>query len=534
MAPRALAIYDDFSGGEWGTLGPKKAAKNQFSAVNAMVYADGQIGPRPGLKKYSNVVIPRGVQALGMIDGELIIYGYLLTAPERLMGVALDHSGIANFVGAEYTAGVPARTDTTITGFFQESGGTGVEQRRSFIGGSSNATNTIYRYNHSTRNISDRLTTPAYMGLAICRYGERMMASGVGANGTVQNRLYYSAAADFTSWPALNFIDVGDVDILSLFVLRNRLVIVTAGEGIWVLTGVPGVNETLREVIPKQPPFNRLGQGLGGIGAVSELTNLLLSGTYRGQYVPAVFDGSQRTVQSTLATGWLGDVPATGFRDQYPMVVALDQRDDGLWLGRTGPFGEVSGGEQHAILHRHGVWSRHLFGVAGQKMVHFQNGRVGVTDNTNLYSFTAAWDKVPIVGENDGFLSVGDNSSVPLDNVDVDLSEFWDPDGREMTVRSVVVDVTMYDINAGGGSDTTNRLRCAVRGVGRFDTVDEDTATQTQDTGGNLGGSDGVHRSLRFSFEPIQCRGFQVMLHGLRALSVRRVTVFGDRDDVRP
>ena len=53
--------YDDFSGGEFGTLGAEHAPPKTFTGRNVMRYFNGLIGPRPGLKRVvPNVAPPAG------------------------------------------------------------------------------------------------------------------------------------------------------------------------------------------------------------------------------------------------------------------------------------------------------------------------------------------------------------------------------------------------------------------------------------------------------------------------------------------
>ncbi len=47
MSPQVT--FADFSGGEFGQLGPTGARPNMFTGSNVMVYKDGSVGPRPGV-----------------------------------------------------------------------------------------------------------------------------------------------------------------------------------------------------------------------------------------------------------------------------------------------------------------------------------------------------------------------------------------------------------------------------------------------------------------------------------------------------
>ena len=58
MATTPLIVYDDFRGGDWGNKGSKLAAKNEFRALNMLVYRDGQVGPRPGVVRWTAAYPP--------------------------------------------------------------------------------------------------------------------------------------------------------------------------------------------------------------------------------------------------------------------------------------------------------------------------------------------------------------------------------------------------------------------------------------------------------------------------------------------
>jgi hypothetical protein len=53
-------VFDNFRGGEWGLLGGEKPPANSFHGKNVMVYANGLIGPRPGLKDFTPDNMPNG------------------------------------------------------------------------------------------------------------------------------------------------------------------------------------------------------------------------------------------------------------------------------------------------------------------------------------------------------------------------------------------------------------------------------------------------------------------------------------------
>jgi len=59
-------VWDDWSGGEFGDIPLRQVQDNQFTALNLLVYRNGELGPRPGIKTHPNTSIDTGfIRGLG-------------------------------------------------------------------------------------------------------------------------------------------------------------------------------------------------------------------------------------------------------------------------------------------------------------------------------------------------------------------------------------------------------------------------------------------------------------------------------------
>ena len=544
MATKALVVYDDFQGGDWGTLGSKRAAKNQFAATNVVVYADGSFGPRCGARSY---VTSDGGATSSMANGTS---GKFMIGTDQFAWAARSDpttGTTVSFVATTASTWVITATGETLATV--TSTGQAVDLANNtdsyFV---SNAG--VCKYVHTdataaTNTITLMAGSPG--GEALALYGERLITGG--HSGSVQ-RLFYSAPANFTSWPALNFIDVGVSPIAAMYAIRGSLIIVKTDYSVWVMTGVPGVNETLREVVPAVNGETRaFHHASASADRLTQLWTVYPALVSQALFSPAVFTGAGiREFDRYRLDGGAsppdgsggGGGPLSG--DGAPSAAATTPVTvDTLHGQDTAVFGSVSG---NMLLRHNDVWTKHTPSPVGIspaalcRVMHLGRGRVwvagyGNTGIGNVFSWQAQWDQVPI--HNTGpynMISVGDGPDVTNATpivADLALSEFWQPDNKEMIVRTVLVDVTCYDIAV----NLTSRFTLGLVGIGRHDGADEVTAAQTWDSGSIIGGANGIHRTVRLSFAPMSCRAFQLSFTNIRGLSIRRITVLGEEDAIR-
>ena len=388
-------------------------------------------------------------------------------------------------------------------------------------------------------------------------HGDRM----VSAQGAV---LRYSAPADFNTWPVLNTITVGNSRINGIYSVRSNLVIIKDDYSIWVLTGVPGVNETLREVLPRYTgnvdSFDfqaasptRDGFLWWGVPGMDRPAN---------QYL-ARFGGGASKEYSNLEVD-AGYSSAGVIRS---VAVPLHQSDSVALIGASNTAGNVN------LIERHnGVWTKHVldFSLAPAGSVHplfaehVGRGRIVFAAESatgwELYSYQAAWDVVPSASGQlgvaplpgfdvfDGADGLGVRPYIPAS---LELAEYM-PGGmsrrfgyhaRELRCHTVVVDATIHPRSYLGPEPTNPTYTCMLKytGVDVFDSsttfgpaIGRDVDTATQVALGSISfAENAIDVTFRHSFEPIQGRGVRPIFTNIQGVSFRRVTLLGDMDPQR-
>lgn len=271
MVKQRAVAFDDFSGGDFGLLGSWHAPKGSFTGQNVLVYVDGSIGPRAAAKALALTGVAAsearttGISAAGEV-WFLANNGTVYSFDPVFPGALFTYTGTVSPV----SSGVAVPIDDT----------------RSLL---SVQTSKVYVVDHDAGTVT--AIAPSPTGRALTMYGERAVGCGYSGSG-VGNRLYYSNAGDATTWPAANYIDVGDkgTNIVGLYTLRDALVIAKSptsgskGEW-WVLTGVPGVNETLRKVMDAVAPFTTTASVvLGGGRSIAFVSSPFASRRYTAEF----------------------------------------------------------------------------------------------------------------------------------------------------------------------------------------------------------------------------------------------------------
>lgn len=563
MGARALVAYEDFSGGEWGRIGQHKAAKNQFHGTNVLVYADGQIGPRPGA-----TALWRGAS-------------FSFAAPNLPVPHSMGRRQGTGYVWFSFVDGGAMDAcwfDTTVAPMtFPRSGRATLTKATTAAAGqigqswdSTDGTQEFFISQDSlwlvdiAGNALGKVAGSPPSGRAVVKYGDRLVtASGA--------TLRYSAAADPITWPATNSIIVGDSTIRALYVVRNTLVIVKRDYAVWILTGVPGVNETLRQVLPRRSghvdtfdfeaadvdTLGRLWMTFPGRDAPSNVTPALFSGSVP-QWFPAYEMNAYREPNSYLKWSQQNTaracVSTLATEDSVAVVTASNQ---------------TAGDDGNLLVRHNGVWTKHLIQYPDLEhpifSTHVGDGRIVVAaENTagnvngdataywEPWSIQAAWDRIPVLGDDFyGLMRLGDDSDEPVD-AHFELSEWWDPEGRDVTVTKVVIDLTIANIVGDSGlSPINSSFDLSVIHVGMPNDGDArgapdrqvtSTATVSIDPNANGAGAGlldddftpyGTQRTITIPISPVQARGFKLKFTSIVGVSFRRITVLGEIDPGR-
>lgn len=500
MTTRAVT-FDDFRGGEWGDLGARNARPDQFAALNMLLYRTGLLGPRPGV---------RPLALTGVTANPLKGFGWHGTPGADLwwcIGTAIQTADSSSYGSAAATAsGALASTPTEPLASVEVAGGYTYLTSRD---------DKTYRLLHTgSPAVSAIASSPG--GRCIGIYGQRMVVGGTGA--ATEQRLRYSDADDYTTWDAANYFDVGDaVSLVYAAPQRLHLALGKADGTWWVVTGTLGSTNVLRRIAGgSRHPWHGWG------------TFAALQGDDRICFVPVGADHPAYFAGATIE-----ELDHLKFTDGTAMAnaathlraVKMKRPDEALILSG------LSG--QRMMQHRNGIWTFHELssvtgGAAawacgdGQGRVFIANpGSAGVAPTFHVYDtdldrpgFTADTNARP-----------GDGSDTPL-SAQVSFPEWWDRDGREVTVRGVEVHFRKWQT----GSGTDNAFTVTVDALRRYGgAATLSSGSQTWSEAGASASTSGTDTRATFQFgEQGPAHGFQVRLTAVKGVAIRSVTAIVD------
>lgn len=499
---RFVVPYDRFEK-EFGSLGARAAGMagpGWFHALNMQRYRNGFIGPRSGLRAY----VPTGVD-IGLIRG----FGWAGTAGVDIwyvQGTNVRLMDSADFADVIQTAtGALASTPTRPV--------QGVEGPASRVY-LANYADKCYFLDLVAKTVTAIATTPG--ASAICFYGERLMAGGDATN---PNRLYYSGAATYTTWSAANFIDVGDAggQIRFLFPQRGHLVIGKQDGTWWVLTGVPGVNDTLRRVTGGGVhPWHLHANSVVGLGNDTVKFVPLSSGH------PATFDGVGVTEEPHL--DFLGNLEVTPASELFVRAARGFRKDEYVIVGGSGS----AGSQGKALLHRLGSSTFHDFDQNTEALVSSDaQGHIFICDGGGAAANPKFWvwdihqDRPAFT--TDGRARDKDGDAASVFDAFLHLPEWWEPQEREVLVRSITVDFIKWNT----GSSQTNAFTVRVDRLDHLNTsgVVSSFAQSFTEAVGSAATTGTPQRQVFTVGDQGVGTGFQVKLTAIRGVSIRRVAV---------
>ena len=512
---KKIIEYRDFSGGEYGRDEGWSAPKNSWTGQNMLVYRTGELGVRAGIQQLFPTSLATSTNSMWNVGGAPAVSNEVwFGQDDRVRKFAFGASG----------AGAVSTLTTALTGGSPDvsTGKFGEDSLNTYLATSKGI------YSHNQTAVTALSTTVT--GNTIARYGDRLCIN----NAANSNQLRFSAAADFTSWPAANVIVVGDDSpITALFSQRNHLVILKKGS-VWILTGVPGVNETLRPVSRHLGPTEHKQVG-------KTIDDRLFYVPF--DLFPASFDGSSVREYPRLLTP-AGNPAITSFRRGNP---------DGVFLydptSLTTQFGK------QGLLFANGTWTRHDFGLD------YVNTGYYVTDTAHLYyqdpvtptdlRFTGsvviaqdngaagyptfyAWS--PFLDRPGSEDSAGVGTTVAPERAgdistaqvagEVTFPEWHSDDASEVTVRYVIVDFRSWDT----GGSLTNHFDLTVDSLRRYDATGAVTAATAEwDEAGALSSGAGTLQRKVFSFgDQGPGNGMQLSLAACRGVAFTRIQVIAD------
>lgn len=552
-APRLLARFDDFTGGEIGLRSPRRAARNMFIGKNVMVFPDRSIGPRHGAIRLqgSSLNPSQGVHLVGWTP-----YG-------GSTGTVwwLDFAGnIRQKTIDAFYAPTPAWVNSGTVGTFgltELFGAWNLSQTRTYIVGTNVRVTVI---SHDTASAAT-IAAPAPTGRCIARYGNRLYVGG--ADGVAYRVAYSNVGTSWAgagNWSATNYFELPVTSaIVALIPQRDHLVIQQVTGNYWIFTGSPGVNETLRQATE----WSQVNDPLLDQQIIDRVPAHAVGRTNRGElwHCPAMrrrpvrFDGVAPEMLEYLE---LSDTPTNMSYDGgiITSVAALDGPDDIVILG-----GIESAGYNGLSRHDR-VWSRHLFDFAsnyppaaacqgpfGSVIIGTANTAGGT--EAGIYWWMAAAEAPPLfqtpykgrtakaAAPDDGFTPLtGTRGTIP--DCEFATAYVLAKDGGEFLVRHVVVHFTAYRTG-----DTVNSDHFEMS-VMRHHVSEQPTITGTaiptdttpivwnlDPTAIGAADGDSQHFTKKFSVAAGRCTAFAIEFTKMRGVKIEEIEVFGDGEPAR-
>jgi hypothetical protein len=506
---RAKIVYEDFKG-EYGATSGAKAPPGTFKATNMQVYKTGLLGPRAGLKAMAYTSVPAAaVKGMGWRG---------TTAKDLWVAFGTDVQRNDTLTPGSAFVDFATNLASTPTHPVQ-----GVEYGtlNSFI---TNFDDKSYILNHTTPTLTAIATAPG--GTCVSLYGERMMVASTTAQPT---RVYFSAAGDFTSWPAGNFFDLpaSSGAVAAMFQQRNGLTILTLNGEWWVLTGVPGTsNAFLRRVgAGGVHPWIMNPNAAANLGS-DEVAFVGIRSDYPSKFNGSYVADDMRHLEIHGGVAYTGDTDIKVLRGGRAEEVVI------IFPG-TAP---VSG-----ALYTNGVWTLMQF---GQNLTVYATsdgqGRIMFTDGTStakFYTWTLDLDRPAFL--TDTLQTRGDGVNSPYTDYPVAASvlfpEFWAQDGSEVRVRSVEIETTKWDTSGAGTSQINVGYSLDVTSIDRYNQAATSVVSQALSENGNLYNTTGVRSRnvFRFGTNVRYAGGFSVGLSTIQGLAIERIIVeYETREEV--
>jgi hypothetical protein len=490
--------WDKFDGGDFGRRSPARAQNDEFRGRNVVVYPSGLIGPRAGWKE----ITVSGLPAHTVTNGP--------------MGFEVFHDHLVVVVGKPYR--FPMTDPSTAVAYddYTNPAATPVEFTRgndilySLVDGK------LFKHDVST---TTEITTPVPFS-HIVRWGLWMVA----VDRDNPWRIYYNqvdaSGPDYDTWPANNFYDVGNTDAITC--LRPVYNTLYAGKlaGWWAISGVLGDLVSIRQVVIGNGPVDR---------RYTSVTTDNRIVYWPAERIPAWFNGERVYLDSDQRL----DPRGLPYQSQVVLVTPTGRR-----LIMCGDDDSLDEGTDMLVWHK-SAWTRHLtpFNVgaiaptdvqAASEMpdgVIFAVERAStVGEDVNVLSWDHDLDRPAHV--NDQWASPVDYKGGDLIAGTLDLPSWFDGQGRQCRVRSVIVQFRKY---ASGVAGSVNQLRCTVDALGPYAGGKNVLTPSGWQEPSDLSTTDGLADSWRANFGNQGFgNGFQIKFPVIRGIAIQEVVALVD------
>lgn len=505
MGVTKTVVYDKFDGGEFGSMSPIHAPSGTWTGENVVVYRNGRIGPRPGVRKIPFTYT--GPNPAPTKNGPMLGFGFspvAQTGNTPLFFILEDRvfSFLPNSAGSTLEACAPdlgaAPGDQTDTHVLSKESVRLIGDEIYFTINSDET----YRVNLRTQVVTAIASSPN--GTDIEMYRDRMLvATGGGV------RVFYSDAADFDTWPAGSFFDVGPTyRILHMMEFRDALLIFTQS-GQWVMTGTADDGTLRRMSDTLSPDFKAVVK-----------TNDSVIYIPQSRSAPVVFNGSFGDETSLMhLEDWKAvadpsyGVQSYGNRD----VLFLSNQGDLLWR-------------------KNDAWTVHDIGISSigpwitryfdDYVVLAMPGTASV--DPDFYMLDMTLDRPAFT--TDTWATTGDNSDTGYVDAHFTLPDFVAEQGKEVRVRQVTVDFWKYNtVN----TTLTNNISVQVDSFSREHLAGDQSASQAIfNQASSSATAAGVRARAVYRGTPVAFGGgYRLSLEDLRGVAIERITVDLEEQD---
>ncbi len=497
-----IVVWDDFSGGEYGDLPAHNVAPNQWTGLNVLVYRNGEIGPRPGLRTFVNTSLPNGViKGMGFsgtpgsefwVAFNSVVETYDSTAgPAWVPGTnSFASATVAEIIGVETSPGV------------------------SYI---INPTNELTKATHASGSMTltavtdhDGVTTNLERSMAV--YRDRLYTSD-------SQSIRYSAPGDFDTWAAVDSFTVGHgLGIRFMAAKGDALIIITADSSIWEYRGVPGADSLKRVYNGTRHPW----VFMPGRAIVLPNDDMIMVPVQRDY--PAIYSGGRLLELRHLKMLNGGEGVGVADADEWDIIETT--QDDGCLITSNLKLAAKS----RSLERKDGLWYIHEWAVSLVSiMATDKQHRVLLTDGgasgtpAVFYTYDASLERMGYT--DDSFSEPGDDSQNVAVLAQFSTGEWWADEGQEVSINRIIVDHTQH--NTGGSQNIHFDLDVIMSGIGNASgtttiaMADLDVA-QTGNTGD-------TSRERYISGTPaggsIWGAGFQVKFSNIRKLGISQIRV---------
>jgi len=523
-----IVKFDDWSGGEYGVTPAWLTGPTQWTGLNCVVYENGTIGPRPGLKAVAMTSMSSNSVIVGM--------GFAGSPQSNWWTASVDQRSWA----LDPTIGQWLRSD------LDESGASGdFDAVPTNIEGIETAANEtymisdedgLYRMIHdngpdtTVHRITSFDTASTYEGQCIAKYKNWLVLAD-------SNKIWFSDRDDFGNYTPTSYLTIGyGPEVAWLGWTKDALLIVMADSGIWEFRGVPGDKATVRRLYAGgRHPWSF------SPGRMCVLPNDDVWFVPMDRDFPALWTGGSIQELSHLKI-FEGDYAGASNELQEVRIIPTDEDDECLVLFKTA---DPTTSKKRALLKRANTWSRIEWddtnsdvGALGTFAATDRQGLIYIAPTTavgatgaSLYSYDSNLERPGFTS--DGYASTGDGTTTHFDAW-FETGEWWAPEGQEVTIKNIIVDFTKYDTGAG----TNNVMDFDLYALSQRDT-DQPAAVSLQGFAEARGSAStaGVrdrHILGGVSGGSIPSAGFKLRVKGIIGCTIQSIRVVLDQNSATP